>query len=229
MNRFNYFLKRSLDIFLVILTIVLGWWLYLLTALIIKITSPGPVFYKAKRMGKNGKEFVLYKFRSMRVDSGRVRVITLNSDDRVFPFGRFIRKTKIDELPQLFNIIKGDMSIVGPRPEDVGVAQSYFDGEYEKIYKVLPGLTSAASLYDYTHGELYESQEEYIKNFMPVKLEMEVYYANNSSFFYDIAIIFKTAYVIILKTFGKRNFNVPKELKIVKQMIEKKEKKKELV
>lgn len=224
MNKFNYFLKRSLDIFLVILTLVLGWWLYLLTALIIKLTSPGPIFYKARRMGKDGKEFLLYKFRSMRVDSGKVRVITLNNDDRVFPFGKFIRKTKIDELPQLFNIIKGDMSIVGPRPEDADVIQNRFDNEYNEIYKALPGLTSPASLYDYTHGELYESQEDYVNEFMPLKLKMEVYYVNNSSFFYDISIIFKTAYIIILKTFGKKVFKEPNESKIISQMTEKNEK-----
>lgn len=223
MKMFNYILKRSLDIFLVLLTLVLGWWLFLITALIIKVVSPGPVFYKAKRVGRNGKEFLLYKFRSMKVDSGKVKVITLTSDERIFPFGKFIRKTKIDELPQIFNILLGHMSIVGPRPEDVSVAETYFVDEYKKIYTVLPGLTSPASLYDYTHGEVYESHEKYLHEFLPIKMGMEIYYVNNASFCYDVKIIFRTAGTIITKFFGKKNYNEPKEAAIVKNIIIKKD------
>lgn len=188
------------------------WWIYLIAYIGIKISSPGPAIYKAKRVGKNGKVFDCYKFRSMRVDSGKVRLTTLKNDDRIFPFGNFIRKTKIDEMPQVFNILKGEMTVVGPRPEDTENADKLYIGEYSNILSVKPGLTSPASLYDYTHGEAYEDESLYEKEFLPEKLKLELYYVNNRSFLYDIKIILQTAWYIILKTCGKENFSKPKEL-----------------
>ena len=186
--------------------------IYLLTWIIIKIVSPGPAIYKAKRVGKDGLLFDCYKFRSMRVDSGKVRLTTLENDDRIFPFGKFIRKAKIDEMPQVVNILKGEMSVVGPRPEDKENADKVYVGEFKYILDVKPGLTSTASLYDYTHGELYEDEETYEKEFMPKKLKLELYYVKHHSFGYDIVLIFRTAWLIILKTCGKRNFEEPAEL-----------------
>lgn len=148
----------------------------------------------------------------MRVDSGKVRLTTLKNDDRIFPFGNFIRKTKIDEMPQVFNILKGEMTVVGPRPEDTENADKLYIGEYSNILSVKPGLTSPASLYDYTHGEAYEDESLYEKEFLPEKLKLELYYVNNRSFLYDIKIILQTAWYIILKTCGKENFSKPKEL-----------------
>lgn len=187
---------------------------YLLTYIIIKIVSPGPAFYKAKRVGLHGKVFDCYKFRSMRVDSGKVKLTTLQNDDRIFPFGKFIRKAKIDEMPQTLNILFGDMSVVGPRPEDTVNADKMYQGEYKYILDVKPGLTSPASLYDYTHGEAYEDEELYEKEFVPQKLQLELYYVKHQSFWYDIKLILKTAWLIVLKTCGKRDFDVPKELSL---------------
>ena len=180
--------------------------------LIVKIVSPGPAIYKAKRVGKDGKLFNCYKFRSMRVDSGKVRLTTLENDDRIFPFGKFIRKAKIDEMPQVVNILKGEMSVVGPRPEDQENADKVYVGEYKHIMDVKPGLTSTASLYDYTHGELFEDEESYEKEFMPKKLKLELYYVNHRSFWYDIQLVLRTAWLIILKTGGKNDFTEPGEL-----------------
>ena len=185
---------------------------YLLTYIIIKIVSPGPAFYKAKRVGLHGKVFDFYKFRSMRVDSGKVKLTTLQNDDRIFPYGRFIRKAKIDEMPQTLNILFGDMSVVGPRPEDTVNADKMYQGEYKHILDVKPGLTSPASLYDYTHGEEYEDEELYEKEFVPQKLQLELYYVKHQSFWYDIKLILKTAWLIVLKTCGKKDFEKPKEL-----------------
>ena len=153
------YLKRCFDILFATLFLVVFSPVYLLTFIIIKVASPGPAIYKAKRVGKNGILFDCYKFRSMIVDSGKVRLTTLENDDRIYPFGRFIRKTKIDEMPQVFNILKGDMSVVGPRPEDKENADRVYVDEYKQILNVKPGLTSPASLYDYTHGELLEDDE----------------------------------------------------------------------
>lgn len=204
--------KRAFDILFAVCFLVVFSPAYLLTYIIIKIVSPGPAFYKAKRVGLHGKVFDCFKFRSMRVDSGKVKLTTLQNDDRIFPFGRFIRKAKIDEMPQTLNILFGDMSVVGPRPEDTVNADKMYQGEYKHILDVKPGLTSPASLYDYTHGEAYEDEELYEKEFVPQKLQLELYYVKHQSFWYDIKLILKTAWLIVLKTCGKKDFEKPKEL-----------------
>ena len=207
------YLKRCFDILFATLVLMVFSPVYLLTFIIIKVASPGPAIYKAKRVGKNGILFDCYKFRSMIVDSGKVRLTTLENDDRIYPFGRFIRKTKIDEMPQVFNILKGDMSVVGPRPEDKENADRVYVDEYKQILNVKPGLTSPASLYDYTHGELFEDEEQYAQVFLPKKLKLELYYVNHMSVWYDLFLVLKTAWLIVLKTCGKTVFNEPEELK----------------
>ena len=206
------FFKRCFDLLFAVLFLIVFSPVYLLTIIIIKIVSPGPAIYKAKRVGKDGKLFDCYKFRSMRVDSGKVKLTTLQNDDRIFPFGKFIRKAKIDEMPQVVNILTGEMSVVGPRPEDQENADKVYVGEFKHILDVKPGLTSTASLYDYTHGELYEDEESYEREFMPKKLKLELYYVKHASFWYDIVLILRTAWLIVLKTCGKSEFDEPKEL-----------------
>ena len=176
------FFKRCFDLLFAISFLIVFSPIYIISWLIIKFVSPGPAIYKAGRVGKNGNLFTCYKFRSMRIDSGKVRLTTLENDDRIFPFGKFIRKTKIDEMPQVINILKGEMSVVGPRPEDKENADKVYVGEYVHILDVKPGLTSTASLYDYTHGELYENEVSYEKEFMPKKLKLEMYYVYHRSF-----------------------------------------------
>ena len=204
--------KRCFDLLFAVCFLVVFSPIYIISWLIIKIVSPGPAIYKAERVGKDGKLFKCYKFRSMLVDSGKVRLTTLENDNRIFPFGKFIRKAKIDEMPQVVNILKGEMSVVGPRPEDKENADKVYVGEYVHIMDVKPGLTSTASLYDYTHGELFEDEESYEKEFMPKKLKLELYYVNHRSFWYDMSLVLRTAWLIIQKTCGKRDFAEPKEL-----------------
>jgi len=208
------FFKRCFDLLFALCFLAVFSPIYLLTWIIIKIVSPGPAIYKAKRVGKDGKLFDCYKFRSMRVDSGKVKLTTLQNDDRIFPFGKFIRRAKIDEMPQVVNILTGYMSVVGPRPEDKDNADKVYVGEYKHILDVKPGLTSTASLYDYTHGELFEDEEEYEKVFLPKKLQLELYYVNHRSFRYDIQLILRTALLIIQKTYGRKKFKEPEELKL---------------
>ena len=206
------FLKRCFDLLFAVCFLIVFSPIYIISWLVIKIVSPGPAIYKAERVGKGGKLFKCYKFRSMRVDSGKVRLTTLENDDRIFPFGKFIRKAKIDEMPQVVNILKGEMTVVGPRPEDKENADKVYVGDFVHILDVKPGLTSTASLYDYTHGELFEDEESYEKEFMPKKLKLELYYVNHRSFWYDIQLTLRTAWLIILKTCGKKDFDNPKEL-----------------
>jgi len=206
-------LKRAFDILFAISFLTVFSPIYLIAFLGIKLSSPGPALYKAKRVGLNGKVFDCYKFRSMRVDSGKVRLTTLKNDDRIFPFGKFIRATKIDEMPQVLNILKGEMSVVGPRPEDTVNADKLYSGENACILSVNPGLTSPASLFDYTHGELYEDEVEYEREILPKKIELEKYYVKHQSFGYDIMLILKTASLIIQKSLGREKFPLPKELR----------------
>jgi len=129
-----HFVKRGFDLVFVVVFLAMFWWIYLATWLIIKIVSPGPAIYRAQRVGRGGKVFTCYKFRSMRINSGKVRLTTLQNDNRIFPFGRFIRATKIDEFPQILNIFNGDMTVVGPRPEDIENARKIYVGSYYKSF-----------------------------------------------------------------------------------------------
>ena len=214
MKNINDFCKRIFDVIASSLACVVLLIPWLIIMIIIKIQSPGPAIYKARRIGLDGKIFTLYKFRSMRVDSGKIRATTLRGDSRIFPFGQFLRDSKLDETPQLINILKGDMSIIGPRPEDEENSDKFYVGKFKKILNVKPGLSSPASLYDYTHGELYENEESYVKDFMPKKLEIELYYVEHNNFWYDIQIIFRTIYTIFFVMIGKKNIKEQKEVKL---------------
>lgn len=212
MTRAYPILKRAFDLVAASLATVVFVLPWLLIALLIKLQSPGPVLYKPLRVGKDGHPFTLLKFRTMRVDSGKIRLTTLRNDPRVFPFGAFLRKTKLDETPQLLNILAGHMSVIGPRPEDKINADELYVGPFARILSVKPGLSSPASLYDYTHGEAYPSEELYRRDFEPKKLAVELYYVDHRSSLYDLQIVFRTIGTIILIALGKRSFNPPEEL-----------------
>lgn len=204
--------KRIFDMVASILAIVIFIIPWVVIIAIIKIQSPGPAIYKARRIGLNEKVFTLYKFRSMRVDSGRVHATTLRGDSRIFPFGQFLRNSKLDETLQLINILKGDMTIIGPRPEDEVNSDKFYVGKYKRILSVKPGLSSPASLYDYTHGELYQDEESYIREFIPKKLEIELYYIDHRSILYDLQIILRTIVTVISNLLGKKKNKEPKEV-----------------
>ena len=206
------FAKRAFDIIASLLAVMVFMIPWLVIGIIIKIQSPGPVIYKARRVGINGTPFTLYKFRSMRFDSGAVRITTLRNDSRIFPFGKFLRKSKLDETPQLLNILKGDMSVIGPRPEDEENAKALYRDRYTKILDVKPGLSSPASLFDFTHGEKVDSEEAYKETILPIKLELELYYVKNRTFSYDIGLVFKTVVTIIKEICGMEAA-LPKEIK----------------
>ena len=211
--------KRVFDVLFAVLFLLVFSPIFVITIIVIKIVSPGPVFYKARRVGLHGNVFTCYKFRSMCVDSGEVKLTTLQNDNRIFPFGYFIRKAKIDEMPQVFNILLGQMTIVGPRPEDVANVRNLYHGEYKRILDIKPGLASPASLYDYTHGEQYEDEKLYETEFLPQKLAFELYYVKNRGLLYDMLLILKTAFVIVMTLFGKQYFKKPKELDMIEMSI----------
>lgn len=207
--------KRIFDFFAALVASIFFLIPWLIIGIIIKIQSPGPAVYKAVRVGKDGKFFTMYKFRTMRVDSGKIHTTTLRNDPRIFPFGRFLRTSKLDETPQLINIIKGNMSVIGPRPEDKDNADRLYSGKYKEILTATPGLSSPASLYDYTFGERYESEELYEEEFLHKKLDLELYYVKNRSLLYDFNTICKTILTIVQISFGKKNFKLPRELELI--------------
>lgn len=209
-------IKRFFDIVLCSAAIVVLFPVYLATAIAIKISSPGSVLYYSDRAGKNKKPFHFYKFRSMHnVDEKHKQKDLYTADeDRLFAVGRLIRRLKIDELPQLFNVVKGDMSIVGPRPMPMSSVDRQYCGEYKDILNVRPGLTSAASLYDYTVGESYANDENAYRDIVvPVKLKLEKLYLKKQGFFYDASLIWRTIKTILMVSLGQKKFSDQPEIK----------------
>lgn len=190
----------------------------LVTALGVYLSDPGPIIYMAKRCGKNGRSFMVYKFRSMRIPrKGAVESrITSKNDRRVFRFGKLIRLLKLDELPQLFNILFGDMSVIGPRPEDQSIVDEHYTPLLRETLAVSPGLASPGSIFNYTHLEAVlkdqsNPEEIYLKEVMPIKVKLDVVYCRNQNILYDIELILRTIYVIVARVLGKKDFPYPRE------------------
>lgn len=195
------FSKRCFDIFFSLLGILFLLLLFLFVAIAIKCSSKGPVLFKQERVGKNGKTFKIWKFRSMVVDAeAKGRQITTDGDSRITKVGKFIRKTKIDELPQLFNVLSGKMSFVGPRPEVPRYVELYTE-EQRNVLTVKPGITDLASIEYRNENDLLKEAEDpdrkYIEEIMPAKLELNLKYIEKAGFFYDIGLIFKTVFKVI--------------------------------
>lgn len=189
-------MKRAFDIFFSLVGLIVLSPFFIILALWIKKDSKGPVFYKQKRVGLNNKDFDLLKFRSMYMDSDKKGLITIGDrDPRVTPSGYYIRKYKLDEFPQLINVLKGDMSIVGPRPE-VRKYVNYYTAEQMKVLSIRPGITDLASIQYRNESELLASVENpeqyYIDVIMPDKLSINLSYVKKSNIFYDIKLIFTT-------------------------------------
>lgn len=175
--------------------------LLLIVAIWIKLDSPGPVFYRQVRVGRYNKDFRIFKFRSMRIGSDKGSLVTIGGrDPRITRSGYFIRKFKIDELPQLINVLVGDMSLVGPRPE-VRHYVNYWTPEQMHVLDVRPGITDPASIKYRNENELLAQAEDpekyYIDVIMQEKIKLYLEYAEKSSFWYDIKLIFQTFWVII--------------------------------
>jgi len=189
-------LKRTFDVLSSLFALILLSPFFLPIALIIKITSSGPVFYKGKRLGKDGKPFMMHKFRSMIANADKIGTdITKHNDERITKIGKFLRRTKIDEGANLIDVLKGDMSIVGPRPESPSYTK-YYDERQKHVLDVKPGITGLAQLQnrreDLKLKDKPDPDEYYIKELMPKKLEIDLYYVENRSFLMDMAIIIKT-------------------------------------
>jgi lipopolysaccharide/colanic/teichoic acid biosynthesis glycosyltransferase len=188
--------KRILDIIGAALGLLLLLPIFLFVALLIKLDSSGPVFFRQERMGRGFRPFLIFKFRTMAQDSSDKRSpLTVGADPRITRVGRFLRKTKIDELPQLINVLKGEMTFVGPRPE-VRRFVELFREDYEEILKVRPGVTDIASLKYQDEAEVIgrfqNPEEEYVARILPDKIRLAKEYIERSSISFDLGLILKT-------------------------------------
>ena len=188
-------LKRIFDITLSLFGLIILLPFMLIIAILIRIDSKGPVFFKQIRVTKNGKEFKIFKYRTMRVGSDKYSQITVGKDGRITKIGSFLRKYKLDEIPQLINVLIGDMSLVGPRPEVPKYVALYTD-EQKEILKVRAGITDYASIEFSDENDLLASEEEpekaYIEKIMPKKIELNKKYLSEVSILTDIKIILLT-------------------------------------
>ncbi len=185
--------------------------IFLILSIMILIDSPGGVFFRGPRVGKNGKTFRIYKFRSMIKDcEGKGKWNVGDNDDRITRTGHLLRKTKLDELPQLINVFKGDMSFVGPRPELQVYVDMYTKNE-ERILDLKPGITDYASMANIAQFETFTKAVDpdvaYLKYIRPLKLKLQLFYRDNHSFFGDIRLIFWTVYKVVT-----HSDKVPKEI-----------------
>ena len=208
---FYKLVKRLFDIICALLGLVISSPFWLFAMIGIEVSDPGPIFYIANRVGKDNKTFKMFKFRSMR--QGKVNEAVFRGDeDRIFPFGKFIRATKIDELPQLLNILMGSMSLVGPRPAAVDQLCVVRAGKYNIASKVTAGLTGPSALYDYIYGDTVEDAAEYEEKVLPTRLELDVYYVEHMSFCYDIKMIWYTFVCVLASVFHKEPKRIFREL-----------------
>ena len=219
-------MQRLLDILFSACSLIILSPLFLLIAIVLRLTGEGEIFFRQRRVGRGGAKFDLLKFATMLKDSPNMAggVITTKNDSRITPMGSFLRNTKINELPQLFNILFGQMSVVGPRPVMKISFEAYPDNVKKVIYDVKPGLTGIGSIIFRDEEELITNvknkggdiHEFYINKIYPFKGELEIWYQNHKSFILDMKIIFVTAWVIFVpasklyekwfKDLPKRNF-----------------------
>lgn len=216
--------KRLFDVVFSLTALIVLSPVLLASAIGIRLSSKGPILFRAKRVGVKGEIFTMHKLRTMHTEQPRGSgVITAKRDPRIFPFGALLRTLKIDELPQLYDVLRGKMSIVGPRPEDPKIVEKFYAGEHYETLDVKPGLTSPGSIYNYTHGEEMLERDHpervYAERLLPLKLALELVYVRERSFLYDIKVIFRTIWVILCIALGRRNFPEPPEMRKVHRVV----------
>ena len=195
--------KRAFDLVFAIIALLLLSPLFFLGSLLAKFQSKGPVFYKAKRVGKDEAIFEMYKFRTMVVNADTLGgSLTTYRDTRITPIGRFLRWTKLDELPNLINVIKGEMSLIGPRPEAPDYVKYYTEVQ-KQVLQVKPGMTGPSQLANRDEEEKLKGQQDaehyYITELMPKKLALDLHYVATQSIASDIGWLLKTVWVVIVR------------------------------
>ncbi len=194
--------KRLFDVVGAGLALVLFSPLLLLLALVIRLDSPGPVFFRQERVGRHGVPFRIHKFRTMVADApARGLALTVGADPRITRCGAWLRRTRLDELPQLIDVLRGDMSLVGPRPEVPRYVQHYPSGLRERALAVRPGITDPSSLEFIDEASLLanaaDPEREYIERILPRKLQCAADYADRASLWTDLRVLWRTLRVLV--------------------------------
>ena len=213
-NYLYLLLKRLFDICASGIALIVLSPVWIIAVAGILISDPGPIFYFANRVTKDNRTFKMYKFRSMRVDKNASEKSLRPDQNRIFPFGRFIHATKIDELPQLLNVFIGDMAVVGPRPAAVDQISITRGGENAVVAEVKAGLTSPSALYDYLYGDSIEDEDEYMEKVAPTRLALDRYYVGKQTVGYDLKMIWYTVLCILGTVIHKP------QTKILNEMVE---------
>lgn len=191
MKPWQWAMKRFFDIVLSLFVLITFSWLYIILAILVKLTSKGPIIFQQERVGKNGKRFMIYKFRTMYTDAEKNGpALSSDNDPRITPFGKFLRKTRLDELPQFINVLKGDMSVVGPRPEREYYIQQIIQKapHYKLLHKIKPGITSWGQV-KYGYASNIDQMIE--------RMKYDILYLKNMSVLLDLKILIHTILVII--------------------------------
>ena len=199
-------IKRIFDVVFALCALLVTWPLILTGALAVKLTSPGPAFYRAKRAGLGGKPFDMFKLRTMYVGTDTPnRRMTAVGDERITPVGPFLRKLKIDELPQFWNVVCGEMSIVGPRPEDWGIVEGYYTSEQRRILEVRPGIAALADVLWYPDLTYHDPppegvpiQEWYLKRHIPVQVAEGLRYVEQQNLLFDLKILAQMIFCVLV-------------------------------
>ena len=195
-------IKRGFDILFALVFLVLTLPALLVGMTAVRLSSPGPVFYVAKRAGRDNVPFDMLKLRTMHVGSAAVSAITGPNDTRIFTAGRILRATKIDELPQFINILRGDLSVVGPRPEDPRLVDRFYTPWMMETLAVRPGVTSPGAIFGYLEGDRLlnadDPEASYAACLLPIKLAVERVYLDRRTFLSDLSVIAKTALAIAI-------------------------------
>jgi len=199
----NAFCKRAMDIVGSLLLIILTSPVMLVCALGVLLSSPGPVIFKQRRIGRNKQPFDMYKFRSMRTDKSANESSLRADSNRIFPFGNLIRNLKIDELPQLLNILNGTMSVIGPRPVANDQISLFRTGRWNKAAQVQVGLSGPAALYDFIYGDNITDEAEYMEKVFPTRRELESTYVDKIGAIYDTKMILYTIISILYRVVGR--------------------------
>jgi len=190
-----FFIKRILDIFVSLIIVILLLPLFIVISLVVLVTSGRPIFFYQVRMGKNWKPFNIIKFRSMIKNADKMGPgITSNSDSRITWIGKILRRAKLDELPQLLNVLKGDMSLIGPRPE-LPIYVNYFKNDYSLILNIRPGITDYAAIEFRNEESLIKSADKesfYINQILPIKISLYKKYLSEMGPLTDFKILFNT-------------------------------------
>lgn len=200
--------KRCFDVVVAVLVLVLTWPVILAAAALVKLSSPGPILYRARRAGLGGRPFDVLKLRTMYVGTDSVdRRVTEAKDDRVTPVGRILRKSKIDELPQLWNVLRGEMSVVGPRPEDFDIVQRYYTAQQRKTLEVRPGIASPADVRWYPDLTYHDPppqgvpiQEHYVQRHLPAQLDEALRYVERQNLWLDLKVLAQTTFCVVFRS-----------------------------